>query len=323
MEGCWARSPLEALSFPGPAAVVYATLLHVRLFDPAVFDMLAFQSTVSEFFVDYGKARMVEGQTPYDLFLCSLYLYRAFALDAGLENERNQFFKHSLLVVVRQHFQDFVSSFVPQFKTLAEAILDASVDPTAAADAIMAKLEECFKAYMLPSTVTALCEAELVRHIDAYLTSKLVRESARCTFGRAMEWNSCVTVLGDHSHRSRTEITFDLFREAVSVVMMSSVRCADPGSCGELIPHLKPAAVLSILAGQKPDDVNPMPNDVKAFAAHFKLDPQNIPKRDIELEYQGNFEEFLTAIGGDWKSAKVKQENFQNFRFLVDLFEAA
>jgi hypothetical protein len=63
-----------------------------------------------------------------------------------------------------------------------------------------------------------------------------------------------------------------------------------------------------------------VPNDVTAFAAHFKLDPANIPKREIEVEFQGNFEEILEVINADWKSAKVRQDELDKFRFLEDLF---
>jgi hypothetical protein len=320
LDGRWGRSPLDAMSFPGPSAVIYAALTHLSLFDPAVFEMMAFQTIVSEFLAAYRGARMVDDQTPYDSFLVSIYLYKVFAAGTGFENERNEFFKHSLLVVVRDQFGAFVGSFLPQFKAIVDRILDTTLDPAAAADQMMERLEDCFRKFMLPSQVALLCQAELVRHIDAHLASVLIRESARCTFGRAMEWNSAITTIGSQSHLSNTEIPLDLFREAVSVVMMSSVLCADPAAAADFIPHLKPAAILSILAGQKPDDVNPMQNDVTLFASHFKLDPGNIPKREIEREFEGNFEEVLEVIGADWKAAKVKQDDLDSFRFLMDLF---
>jgi hypothetical protein len=163
---------------------------------------------------------------------------------------------------------------------------------------------------VLPGQIEALCHAQLIKHFDAHIVGSITKEPGRCTFQRAGEWNSVITVV-----EAEGSGQLQLFREAATVLMMGMALCAEPPLSAELAPHLPPALVCSLLAHQIPDDFNPMPNDLALFTKHYKLaDPKK--GEAIKVAYEGDFEGIWQFLASDWRNVAVKGEVAQQFDFL-------
>jgi hypothetical protein len=106
-----------------------------------------------------------------------------------------------------------------------------------------------------------------------------------------------------------------LFRQAVAVMIMPALVCADPSVTAEVAPQLKPEVVLELLSKLKPDKLNPVQVKADGFAKHFQVKgvgDQELVQPSFECNF-GGLVEFLT---GEWRRARVGAESIAKFEYL-------
>jgi hypothetical protein len=309
----WARSPLRAGAMPPPVGVILAIFERMELFNPAKFELIVYQSIVSDFMRTFRADTMVMDFTLFDVFLVFLYLLKCVK-DPKIEATRSQYFADELVPLVRTNLDEWISGFLRELLSFGESILDTIVDGELAAPQLWDKVRSIFRPYSLPPAFEQLCQQRLIAMFDARLVSMITDENNRATFGHAGEWNAVITILRNDTRSGRI-LVLDLLREAAAVLMMGPALCAEPALAKELVPNIPPAIVLRLLASEKPDDLNPMTNDVAAFAKFYQLNPSETPP-PIAVSHTFDLEPLLDAISGDWKTARVDSGPAAHFDFL-------
>jgi hypothetical protein len=309
----WARSPLAPDAVPAPVAVILAIFENMELFGTGRYEMIVYQSIVSDFVRGFKPDTMVMDAGNFDNFVVLLYLLKCVK-DPRIDQAMAAYFVEALAPAVGTELDEWVRGFLRELGPLAESILDTIIDGDAACAQLADKVKSAFRPFSLPAPLEKLCQQRLLKMLDSRLVSMITEESARCTFGHAGEWNTVITILRTDT---RFPIELDLFREAASVLMMGAAMCGEPALANDLAPSLPPAHVLRLLASQKPDDFNPMPNDVAAFANFYHLDPKSVPD-PIPIAQAVELGPVLEVISGDWKSVQVDPQTAARFDFLSE-----
>jgi hypothetical protein len=258
---------------------------------------------------------MVMEARNFDNFVLLLYLLKC-AKDPRIDPARSQYLADALTPLVHTELDEWVRGFLRELLPLAESILDTIIDGDAAVAQLADKLKSAFRPFSLPAPLEKECQQRLLKMLDSRIVSMITEEAARCTFGHAGEWNTVITILRTDTKHG-VPMALDLFREAASVLMMGMALCAEPAMAKELMPGLPPEHVCKLLASQKPDDFNPMPNDVTGFAKFYQINPSQSPA-PIPPGQPVDLAPVLDAIPGDWRSVEVDAQTASRFDFLEE-----
>jgi hypothetical protein len=302
----WSTSPIDPVSVPLAVSAILAACVSTRLFEAGE----AANSVIDDFVKDFEVAQIVAGESLSDAWLVALSLLNCLRHGPRIPKEGAQYMIEKVLQAVRKRFSTFIESFLPALLAIGEQLLEAD-DPASPSVRLADGLANAFRSFCFPGKLEDLCRRHLLTAFDGQLISLIYAVPGRCTLGKAIRWNTAITICDMDRH-----ISLPLFREAAMVVQGGMVLCSEPSVKDEMAPQLPPAVVLKILGAQTPDDFCPIANDIGAFAEYFKIKPGD--QGAVDISYKGDFEALDDILSHDWDGKRFRPDQIVGFEYLSD-----
>ncbi|KAH0792517.1 hypothetical protein GPJ56_003694 [Histomonas meleagridis] len=312
----WDESPLNFLSTPKSVSAVISVFTHLNVFEPNTFTDEEYFQIITEFNAIYKESNLIKDGTFLERFIISLNILSCIQTDLRFDQDRVKSFVSFFSPIVSGNFDLYINSLSPQFQDIRSCIINLTfTDVKFLIENYNKKIQKITKQIYLLPKIIELIQQQINNVIDSKLVEQLIETPNKCTFSNAIQWNSFITILdGDYS------IYLPLFREAVSVLMMSTSLCASPEIKADIIKLLTPLTVLKILEIQKPDELMPVENNVSDFCEYFGLS-HDMEFKPINVNYENGFDdEILKCLPNEWIQNTFPKEILDEFPFMNMFF---
>ena len=322
----WDQSPLDLSKYPISASVLVASLSHSHILEGSSKRSSLNDETIDEFIQLYKSSVLLSNlNSPVDKW------YITIIFSATISKLRDQFnfdikkvsyFNSSLSNVMIDQIYSILDFTFRPFEQVGRSLVEGNFEDIEISKSLNNSIQSFQKSLTLAKLGKPLVDfltMTIVTYFDRYLVAVLLNSPDKCSFQNAAKWNTVITILYDSDvYRSHLK----LFREAASVLMMSSILCEKPEMANEFCPDLDSKIVCKLMSIQKADEFLPIPNNVKKFMEFNNLTQSNcepqIDLRDDRLSLDVIYSNAYDV--SVWKNAKFSNENFDEFPFLKEFF---
>lgn len=290
----WDKTPIAPDSFPKPTSAFFSALLFSNIFDRNQVDNVKFTTIIDAFFDKYHISTLVDGGTPYDKFIVSLYLLKCLHDWRGLDKLRSDYAQQSLIQILHRQLKKLVQCHIQLFVPLVHLVISGELTGTAACDKVVDLFDTINEALNAIPCITQFIDQMIMNEFDILLVNELLRSPNHCMFGNAIQINNFITILGD-----QYSFGISSLRQAAGVLMMAKNLCNEPELMKSLCPSLHPSIAAKLMLMEQPDEFNNFRNEVDHFVEYYNVDLDNIV--ELDGKYRGDFCEVIDQLAVNWQ----------------------
>lgn len=319
----WDKSPLNLSKYPSSASVIVAAFAYTHFLD----NKLQLDD-ITKFIQMYKSSTLLSNlNDPIEKwYITAIIAVTSSKLKDQLnfDNKKLALLNSNLLSILEDQLYIVLDSSFRSFQQIGRTLIEGTYDDLEISQSLNSSVQDFqnyFTSKKLSKSIADFFTVEMVKYFDNFLVSSLIKTPDKCNFQCAIKWNTVMTVIYDSEIFRKN---MNLFREAASALMMSSIICSDPQMRNEICPNLDVKIIYKILSLQKPDEFLPAPNDLTKFMEFYKLTPGNCepiinlhnPQISFDVIYSNSFDV------SEWKNVKFSSNIFDEFPFLKTFFSA-